>query len=307
MPWACVATALEATARDAVVMHATTVPMRVRASDTLDVVLPLEEEGACVCPGPRVDDGDARLVALAYAPRVAVLTRVRFTRDGVLDAGVLAGRLAGLATPRNLIRTLAPALAVAEMDREHGGLLIAAFDSDGCGGLVDTRGLGALPPRALEALTRGLVRVIDGCVQPARVAPRWTRAPKRLVLMRGAVLDIRIDLVAGTAALGRSGETPAAELTLLDTLGPGHTPPESARFRFTVPSGENAICIDVDALFAFLRAPSVRALLVEGRTGFATTAAWHEALARPIDAVAVGAVVRPAPAIATPNQARREA
>jgi len=33
-------------------------PTQVRAGNTLDVVLPLEDAGAFACPGPRVNDGD---------------------------------------------------------------------------------------------------------------------------------------------------------------------------------------------------------------------------------------------------------
>ena len=298
------ASELEAPRRNAVVMRATAGPMQVRAGDTLDVVLPLGDGGAFACPGPRVDAADTRLAALGYAPGVGVLTRVRLASDGVLDAGRLARHLAGLATPRNLIRALAPGLAVAEMDREHGGLLPAAPDTDDHGGLVDAHGLGEVPSQALGALTRGLVRVIDGCAQPGPAAPRWTRPARRVVLMRGDVLEVRIDLIEGTATLGRSGETPAAEVRLLDALGPGHIMPAEPRLRFTVPSGENARCVDADALAALLCVPAIRSRLAEGRAGSGTTPAWHQALARRIDAVTVGAVVRPAPAT-TPNQRRR--
>lgn len=287
----------QAPGREAVVMCATSGPMPVRAGDTLDMVLPLGDGCAFACPGPRVDDVDTRLAALGYAPGVAVLARVRLARDGVLHAGALAVRLGALPTPRHLIRALAPALAVAEIDRAHGGLLRAGPDTDDHGGLVDARGLGDVPGEALGALSRGLVRVVDGCAHPGVAAPRWTRPAKRLVLMRGDVLEVGIDLVEGAAALGRAGEVPAAEVRLVDALGPGHPPPGQAHLRFTVPSGENALCVDADALGALLGAPQIRARLAEGRAS--ATAAWHEALARRIDAVTVGAVVRPAPAMTT--------
>ena len=239
-----------------------------------------------------------------------MLARIRLAYDGVLDAGALAARLAGLATPTSLIRALAPALAVAEVDREYGGLLPAAPDTDDHGGLVDAHGLGDVAPQARDALARGLVRTIDPCVRRGEAPPRWTRQARRLVLMRGDVLEVGIDLLGGTTTLGRAGEAPAAEVRLLDALGPGHAPPGQPHVYFTVPSGADATCIDSDALGALLGAQAIRALLAEGRAGSVATAAWHEPLARCIDTVTVGSVVRPAPAATdsthTPIHTRRE-
>ena len=98
---------------------------------------------------------------------------------------------------------------------------------------------------------------------------------------------------------GRAGEPPAVEVRLLDALGPGRTPSGQPHVRFTVPSGENALCVDADALGTLLGAPAIRARLAEGRAGSGITPAWHAALARRIDAVTVGAVVRPAPSMST--------
>ena len=146
----------------------------VRVGETLDVVLGLDEgAGAFAQAGPRVD-GDGRLAALAYAPGLALLARVRFGGDGVLDAGTLATRLAALPTPGALIEALAPALAVAEMDRAHGGLVLAAFDTDEPGGLVDAHGFAEVPSGPREALVRGWCRSSTGACTgetPPRAGP----------------------------------------------------------------------------------------------------------------------------------------
>ncbi|MDD9981571.1 MAG: hypothetical protein OXU81_09475 [Gammaproteobacteria bacterium] len=266
----------------------------VRAGETLDVVLSLDECGGIFArAGPRVE-GEGRLAALAFAPGLALLARIRLGIDGVLETETLATRLAGLPTPGALIEALAPALAYAEMDRDHGGLLFAAPDTDGHGGLVDAHGFAEVQSKPRDALTRGLVRVVDGCVHRGGGAPRWTRRARRLVLMRGDVLEVSVDVAGGTAALGRAGEPAVAEVRLADASGAGRP-----RIRFPVPSGD-ALCVDVDALYAFLAAPPIRGLVVEGRSG----GVRHEALVQRIDAAAVGAVVRPAPSTTTTNYTR---
>lgn len=262
----------------------------VRAGETLDVVLSLDAgAGVFARAGPRVE-GEGRLAALACAPGLALLARIRLGADGVLATEALATRLAALQTPGALIEALAPALAVAEMDRAHGGLLRAAPDTDGHGGLVDAYGLAEVPSRPRDALVRGLVQVVDGCVHRRRdVAPRWVRPPRRLVLMDGDVLDFCVDPAGGTATLGRAGEPAVAEVRIAEACGGGRP-----RLRFPVPSGD-AFCIDVDALCAFLAAPAIRGLVVEGPSGEVRP----EALARRIDAAAIGAVVRPTPSTTT--------
>ena len=242
----------------------------VRAGETLDVVLPLGGGGALARPGPRVD-APVRLAAFGHAPGLAVLARVRIARDGVLDAAALRTRLA--APGAELVRTLAEALAVAEMDRAEGGLVFstAPFNESPTGGLVDAFGLGALPDDVRDAFGRRLVATVDGCVRAAALGPRWRRAARRVVLMDGETLEVRID--AGAASLGRAGEPPVVCVGRLGTPAPR---------RFTVPCAVDGLCVDADALGALLAA-----LLAEGCPG--------AALAPRIDAAAVGVVVQSAP------------
>ena len=293
--------------------------MRLLAGDAFDMVVPLGSgrpiarvrRRAAVAPCEGESPGPLRtlpVTALAHAPEAAVLVRFTLPCAGTLDVGALSERLADLAVPSAVLDALVRALRVAQMDRAGGGLRWAASDAEACGGLVQGAALAAV---ARDAPADALGPAVAGCVRlgldETHAHEEWTgrlrsgaaHHPRRLPLMRGEALAVSMDVASGAVRLSGPDEDPAVPgaLALLDAA-PALASHPSARHRFAIPSAEDGLALDLGALVSLLHVPSLRALLLQWRTALLAAAdpgASLDALERHLDALAVGAVFRPAP------------
>ena len=121
--------------------------MLILAGDALDMVVSLasgwpiarvrRQAAVARCEGE--SPGPLRtlpVTALSHAPGAAVLVRFTLPCADTLDVHALSERLPSLAVPRAVIDAVIRALRVAEMARVDGGPPWAAFNCEGCGGLV---------------------------------------------------------------------------------------------------------------------------------------------------------------------------